>query len=120
MIHQNWNGFNAGAWQDEINVRDFIQKNYKEYKGDSEFLAGATERTSAIMKRVEALFTLERQFGGVLDIDTDTVSSLTAYKPGYIDKENEIIVGMQTNRPLKRGVNPLHKRASFRRHPRHP
>ncbi len=100
-------GFNEGAWQDEINVRDFIQKNYKEYKDSASFLAGATERTSSLMKKVQNLFTLERQFGGVLDIDTDTVSSLTAYTPGYIDKENELIVGMQTNRPLKRGVNPF-------------
>ena len=107
MTHENWRGFTAGVWQDEINVRDFIQKNYKEYTGDSGFLSGATPRTEALMKRVQALFTLERQFGGVLDIDTDTVSSLTSYSPGYIDKDNEIIVGMQTNRPLKRGVNPF-------------
>jgi len=107
MEHKNWNGFTSGVWQDEINVRDFIQKNYKEYEGDSNFLAGATERTQALMKKLEALFALERQFGGVLDIDTATVSSLTSYSPGYIDKDNELIVGMQTNRPLKRGVNPF-------------
>ena len=107
MEHKNWNGFKSGAWQDEINVRDFIQKNYKEYTGNSEFLSGATERTASLMKKVQTLFTLERQYGGVLDIDTDTVSSLTSYSPGYIDKQNEIIVGMQTNRPLKRGVNPF-------------
>ena len=107
MQHKNWNGFNGGAWQDEINVRDFIQTNYKAYEGDAKFLAGATERTKGMMKKLESLFALERQFGGVLDIDTATVSSLTSYAPGYIDKENEIIVGMQTNRPLKRGVNPF-------------
>ena len=107
MEHKNWNGFKSGVWQDEINVRDFIQQNYKEYTGSSEFLAGATDRTNSLMKKVEALFALERQFGGVLDIDTATVSSLTSYSPGYIDKENELIVGMQTNRPLKRGVNPF-------------
>ena len=107
MNHQNWQGFIEGAWQNEINVRDFIQKNYKEYTGDASFLIGATERTAQLMKKVESLFTLERQFGGVLDIDTDTVSSLTAYNPGYVDKENELIVGIQTNRPLKRGVNPF-------------
>ena len=107
MKHENWNGFTAGAWQNEINVRDFIQTNYNEYSGDSEFLAGATDRTKGMMKKLEALFALERQFGGVLDIDTTTVSSLTSYSPGYIDKENEIIVGLQTNRPLKRGVNPF-------------
>ena len=107
MEHTNWNGFKSGVWQDEINVRDFIQQNYKEYKGDASFLSGATERTKNVMKKVDLLFALERQQGGVLDIDTTTVSSLTSYAPGYIDKDNEIIVGMQTNRPLKRGVNPF-------------
>ena len=107
MEHKNWNGFNGGEWQNSINVRDFIQTNYTEYKGDSSFLASATPRTEGLMKKLQALFALERQFGGVLDIDTATVSSLTSYSPGYIDKENEIIVGMQTNRPLKRGVNPF-------------
>ena len=107
MEHKNWNGFKPGAWQNEINVRDFIQQNYKPYEGDDSFLAGATERTNDMMKKVNSLFKLERQYGGVLDIDTTTVSSLTAYAPGYIDKENELIVGLQTNRPLKRGVNPF-------------
>ncbi len=107
MEHKNWTGFKAGVWQDEINVRDFIQQNYKAYEGTDEFLSGATDRTKGLMKKLEALFALERQFGGVLDIDTATVSSLTSYSPGYIDKDNEIIVGMQTNRPLKRGVNPF-------------
>ncbi len=107
MKHQNWNGFTEGVWQEEINVRDFIQKNYKEYTGDEAFLSGATERTKGVLKKLQSLFALERQYGGVLDIDTATVSSLTSYSPGYIDKENEIIVGMQTNRPLKRGVNPF-------------
>ncbi len=107
MEHINWHGFVAGDWQKTINVRDFIQKNYTPYEGDDSFLAGATERTNALMKKVQGLFALERQFGGVLDIDTATVSSLTAYSPGYVDKENELIVGLQTNRPLKRGVNPF-------------
>ncbi|MBQ3549739.1 MAG: formate C-acetyltransferase [Clostridia bacterium] len=107
MEHKNWNGFNGGSWLNEINVRDFIQLNYAEYKGDGAFLSGATYRTRAMMKKVEALFQLERQFGGVLDIDTATVASLTSFSPGYIDKDNEIIVGMQTNRPLKRSVNPF-------------
>ena len=107
MEHKNWNGFKTNVWQDEINVRDFIQSNYKEYCGDDSFLSGATERTNELMKKLQALFTLERQFGGVIDIDTATVSSLTSYSPGYIDKDNELIVGMQTNRPLKRGVNPF-------------
>ena len=107
MEQKCWKGFVGGAWQTEINLRDFIQTNYKEYKGDASFLAGATKRTKDLMKRVEALFMLERQYGGVLEIDTATVSSLTSYSPGYIDKDNELIVGMQTNRPLKRGVNPF-------------
>ena len=107
MDHKNWYGFKKGVWQDEINVRDFIQQNYTEYTGDSSFLAKATPRTEALMKKLESLFTLERQYGGVLDIDTATVSSLTSYAPGYLDKANEIIVGLQTNRPLKRGVNPF-------------
>ena len=107
MTHEFWKGFSVGAWQDEINVRDFIQKNYKAYSGDSAFLSGATTRTRDLMKKVNSLFALERQYGGVLDIDTATVSSLTSYSPGYIDKNNELIVGMQTNRPLKRGVNPF-------------
>ena len=107
MKHINWNGFVDGAWKDEINVRDFIQKNYKPYEGDEEFLVGATERTRSLMKKLESLFELERQYGGVLDIDTATVSSLTAYSPGYLDKDNELIVGLQTNRPLKRGVCPF-------------
>ena len=107
MEHKNWCGFVSGEWQNEINVRDFIQKNYKEYRGDASFLAGATERTSALMEKVQALFKLERQRGGVLDIDTETVSSLTNYAPGYVDRENELIVGLQTDAPLKRGVNPF-------------
>ncbi|MBR7132522.1 MAG: formate C-acetyltransferase [Clostridia bacterium] len=107
MKHKNWEGFVGGAWQSEINVRDFIQKNYNEYVGDSSFLAGPTQRTNDLMKKVNSLFALEKQFGGVLDIDTATVSSLTSYSPGYIDKDNELIVGMQTNRPLKRGINPF-------------
>ena len=107
MQHNNWNGFKDGVWQDEINVRDFIQTNYTAYEGDDSFLSQATDRTNDLMKKLNALFALERHLGGVLDIDTETVSSLTAYAPGYIDKENEFIVGMQTNRPLKRGVNPF-------------
>ncbi len=107
MEHQNWNGFKSGVWQDEINVRDFIQQNYNAYGGDDAFLAGPTERTQNLMKKVESLFLLERQYGGVLDIDTATVSSLIGYSAGYIDKDNEIIVGLQTNRPLKRGINPF-------------
>ncbi len=107
MKHIHWNGFCDGRWQEEVDVRDFIQANYHPYEGDDSFLSGATERTKALMAKVESLFAIERQFGGVLDIDTATVSSLVSYTPGYVDKDNEIIVGLQTNRPLKRGVNPF-------------
>ena len=107
MTHNNWAGFKAGVWQDEINVRDFIQQNYKPYEGDSSFLVGATDRTQNLMKKIQGLFALERQFGGVLDIDTATVSGPASYSAGYIDKDNEIIVGMQTNRPLKRSIHPF-------------
>ena len=107
MEHANWNGFIGGTWQNEINVRDFIQKNYKEYTGDDSFLAQATPRTKNLMDQLQKLFAVERKCGGVLDVDTTTASSLLNYGPGYIDKENEIIVGLQTNRPLKRGVNPF-------------
>ncbi len=107
MEHKNWEGFKLGAWTQNIDVRDFIQQNYKEYKGDAAFLAGATPRTEALMEKLSALFAEERKRGGVLDIDTDTVSTLTGYAPGYLDKENELIVGLQTDAPLKRGVNPF-------------
>lgn len=102
-----WKGFKAGAWQNEVNVRDFIQLNYRVYEGDDKFLAGATERTKAVLKKLNNLLVVERQNGGVLDVDGHTASSLLNYKPGYLDKENEIIVGLQTDRPLKRGVNPF-------------
>ena len=102
-----WEGFVPGGWQAEINVRDFIQKNVTPYEGDSTFLSGKTDRTDRLMRKLEQLLSVEQGFGGVLDIDTQEVSSLTAYEPGYLDKEEELIVGLQTNRPLKRGVNPF-------------
>ncbi|MCI9237789.1 formate C-acetyltransferase [Lachnospiraceae bacterium 50-23] len=102
-----WEGFEGGNWQESIDVRDFIQKNYTPYDGNEEFLAPATERTERLLHKFENLLALEREFGGVLDIDTHTVTSLLNYKPGYLDKEEEIIVGLQTDRPLKRGVNPF-------------
>ncbi len=107
MTHTAWHGFKNGVWQEEINVRDFIQQNYSEYTGDACFLTEATERTNKLMEKVNALFKQEREKGGVLDIDVNTVSSLTSYAPGYIDKDSELIVGMQTDSPLKRGVNPF-------------
>ena len=107
MEHKNWQGFNVGVWQNQIDVQNFIQTNYAEYLGDGDFLSGATERTNSLMQKVNALFKKEREKGGVLDIDTQTVSSLKNYAPGYIDKDNELIFGMQTDSPLKRGVNPF-------------
>ncbi|MCL2061840.1 MAG: formate C-acetyltransferase [Firmicutes bacterium] len=102
-----WKGFKKGRWQDTIDVRDFIQKNYAPYAGGAEFLRGPSASVSAILKKFKKLLADEKANNGVLDIDTDTVSSLLSYKPGYIDRENEIIFGLQTDAPLKRGVNPF-------------
>ena len=102
-----WTGFCSGNWENSIDVRDFIQKNYTPYEGDERFLAPATPRTEKVLNRLEALLAEEQAKGGVLDIDTETVSSLTSYRPGYLDREHELIVGLQTDAPLKRGVNPF-------------
>ena len=99
--------FTKGIWNTEINVRDFIQKNYVPYHGDEEFLSPPTERTILLKNKFESLLNAEKEKGGILDIETETVSSLLNYAPGYLDKENEIIVGLQTDAPLKRGVNPF-------------
>lgn len=99
-----WDGFNAGLWQTEINVRDFIQQNYEPYHGDASFLMPATERTTKIWERLTHLFVEERQ-KGVLDI-SQIPSSITAHPPGYIDRDNELIVGLQTDAPLKRAIMP--------------
>ncbi len=107
MSYKNYEGFVGGEWENEINVRNFIQKNYTEYKDTPDFLAKATKRTEKLMEKLNALFEKERQNGGVLDIDDETVSSLTTFGAGYIDKDNELIVGMQTDEPLKRSVNPF-------------
>ena len=104
---EQWNGFVPGAWQNSINVRDFIQKNYKPYTGDDKFLAGPTPRTDQLMKKLNELMAAEREKGGVLDVDTETVTSLLTFAPGYLDREDELIVGLQTDAPLKRGVNPF-------------
>lgn len=99
--------FNPGRWQTEINVRDFIQRNVTAYEGNGDFLSPKSDRTARLMDKLNQLRNVEQNYGGVLDIDTSTVSSLTAYQPGYLDREDELIVGLQTNRPLKRGVNPF-------------
>ena len=102
-----WEGFAPGTWQESIDVRNFIQTNVHPYQGGGEFLAPPTPRTEKLLHKLENLLKLEQEFGGVLDIDTNTVTSLLNYKPGYLDKENELIVGLQTDRPLRRGVNPF-------------
>ncbi len=107
MKFSAWEGFVGGRWEDSVDVRDFIIKNYSPYEGDEGFLESATERTKALSERLCRMLALESEMGGVLDIDTSTVSSPLNYQPGYLDRENEIIVGIQTNRPLKRGVNPF-------------
>ncbi len=107
MNFKEWNGFLGGNWQNDVDVRDFIQKNYTSYEGDSSFLSPATPRTEALMQKLNHLFKVEQEKGGVLDIHVDTASSLTNYAAGYLDKENELIVGLQTDAPLKRGVNPF-------------
>ena len=106
MEFNAWNGFQSGEWQKKINVRDFIDKNYTPYTGDGAFLAGPTDRTKRALAELERLKALEQERGGVLDIDTTTVSSLCNYAPGHLIDE-DIIVGFQTDAPLKRGVNPF-------------
>src|SRR6266404_2500544 len=99
-----WQGFKTGLWQKEVNVRDFIQQNYEPYEGDESFLAPATERTKQLWNRLNDLFVEERK-KGVLDV-SQIPSSITAHNPGYIDRENEVIVGLQTDAPLKRAIMP--------------
>ena len=99
-----WEGFNVGLWGSQINVRDFIQQNYTEFHGDDSFLAPATERTNKIWAKLNELF-LEERKKGVLDI-SQIPSGITAHAPGYIDRENEVIVGLQTEAPLKRAIMP--------------
>lgn len=101
---QAWNGFKEGSWQNTIDVRNFIQKNYKEYQGNDSFLAGITGRTQKVWDKCSELLIKEAQ-NGILDVETNIVSGIDNFKPGYIDKDNEVIVGLQTDAPLKRIVN---------------
>ncbi|CUP90685.1 formate C-acetyltransferase [Clostridium baratii] len=105
-MFKGWEGFKEGNWQKEIDVRNFIQNNYTPYEGDDSFLKGATENTTKLWNEVSELFKKERENGGVLDVDTKTVSGINEYAPGYIDKAIEKIVGVQTDAPLKRAVMP--------------
>ena len=99
-----WDGFKAGTWQKHINVRDFILLNYTLYEGDESFLAGPTDRTNKLWGEVLDLFQQEREHDGVLDMDTSVVSTITSHPAGYIDKDLEQIVGLQTDKPLKRSL----------------
>ena len=108
MKFEEWKDFNKGEWQDEINVRDFIQRNYTPYEGDESFLVGTTEKTNKLWNEVLELYKKEKDSeGGVLDIDTKTVSTISAHEAGYIDKDLEDIVGLQTDKPLKRAIMPF-------------
>ena len=108
MKFEQWNKFQPGDWQKEINVRDFIQNNYTPYEGDSSFLKGTTEKTKKLWDEVLELYKKEKESsGGVLDIDTKTVSTVAAHDAGYIDKDLEEIVGLQTDAPLKRAIMPF-------------
>jgi formate C-acetyltransferase len=106
-MREEWNGFRGGDWETAINVRDFIQQNYTPYDGDDSFLKGPTAATLELWEEVSDLKRKEIENGGVLDMDTDVISTITSHAAGYIDKDNEIIVGLQTDEPLKRGVNPF-------------
>ena len=105
-MYKGWEGFNYGKWNDRVDVRDFIQRNYTEYTGDEAFLAPATESTLKLWKIVMELSKKEAEAGGVLDMDTGIVSSITSHGPGYLDRELETIVGFQTDKPLKRSLQP--------------
>lgn len=101
-----WTSFKGGVWEKEINVRDFIQKNYTPYEGDESFLAGPTQATKELWEQVLRLSEEEREKGGVLDMDTKIVSGITSHGPGYLDKDKEKIVGFQTDKPFKRALQP--------------
>ncbi len=105
-MEQEWNSFVGGVWQKEINVRDFIQKNYTPYEGDDSFLAGPTQATKDLWAQVMELSAEERAKGGVLDMDTKIISGITSHGPGYLNKDKEKIVGFQTDKPFKRSLQP--------------
>ena len=106
MQHTEWKDFIPGVWSKAIDVRDFIQRNYKPYEGDGSFLVGPTERTEKLWNQVLKLYEEEREKGGMIDADTSVATHITAHKPGYIDKDLETIVGLQTDKPLKRALFP--------------
>ena len=105
-MKQEWRNFRPGDWQREINVRNFIQKNYTPYDGNDLFLANATPNTTALWNQVMDLSRQEQAAGGVLDMDTKIISTITSHGPGYLDKTKETIVGFQTDKPFKRSLQP--------------
>ena len=105
-VCKQWQGFAGGRWEESIDVSDFIQRNFKPYDGDATFLADATEATARLWGKLQDLQRLEREKGGVLDMATQTVSDIDAYGPGYLDEPLEQIVGLQTDKPLKRAFMP--------------
>ena len=105
-MRPEWKDFVGGLWEKEVNVRDFIQKNYDVYEGDESFLAGPTQNTKDLWAQVMDLTKKEREAGGVLDMDTKVVSTITSHGAGYLDKSKETIVGFQTDKPFKRSMQP--------------
>ena len=105
-MRTEWNTFKGGVWQREINVRDFIQKNYTPYDGSDEFLEGPTRNTTELWEQVMELSKKEQEAGGVLDMDTKIISTITSHGPGYLNKDKETIVGFQTDKPFKRSLQP--------------
>ena len=105
-MRTEWNTFKGGVWQREINVRDFIQKNYTPYDGSDEFLEGPTQNTTELWDQVMELSKKELEAGGVLDMDTKIISTITSHGPGYLNKDKETIVGFQTDKPFKRSLQP--------------
>ncbi|MEO0684285.1 MAG: pyruvate formate lyase family protein, partial [Cyanobacteria bacterium J06649_11] len=103
---EQWNGFETGKWMKEINIRDFIQKNYKPYRGNDSFLTGATKQTQTLWNQVKNLMKTERE-KEILDVDIEVVSTITSHQPGYINRDLEQIVGLQTDKPLKRAIMPF-------------
>lgn len=106
MLSKEWLGFKEGNWTHEVDVRDFIQKNYTPYEGDESFLTSTTNKTELLWSKCKELIKKELE-KGILDVDTENISGINNFKPGYIDKENEVIVGLQTDKPLKRMINPF-------------
>ena len=105
-MRPEWKDFVGGKWENEVNVRDFIQKNYHLYEGDESFLAAPTQNTKDLWAQVLDLQKQEREAGGVLDMDTKVISTITSHGPGYLDKSKETIVGFQTDKPFKRSLQP--------------